>query len=88
MGDRVADLLRAAEEAARLHDFIDVMAGEPTAATAPPVATARAIEEHLLVGLAARDPAPIAEAVVLLRRLIARLERGYPVGGGAGAPPP
>lgn len=75
MGNRIAELLRAAEEAARLNDFIDVMAGEPTAATAPPVATARAIEEHLLVGLAAQDPQPIADAVVLLRRLIAHLER-------------
>lgn len=38
-------------------------------------AAAKEIEEHLLVGLAAQDPEPIAGAVILLRRLITRLEK-------------
>lgn len=73
--DPIADLLRAAEEAAQFHDFVDAMAGEPIASSGPPVAAAKEIEEHLLVGLAAQDPEPIAGAVILLRRLITRLEK-------------
>lgn len=73
--DHVADLLRAAEEAAKFNDFVDAMAGEPIASSGPPVAVAKEIEEHLLVGLAAQDLEPIAGAVILLRRLITRLEK-------------
>jgi hypothetical protein len=72
---RIADLLHAAEDAARLNDFVDAMAGDPITSSGPPVAVAKQIEEHLLVALASQDPKPLADAVVLLRRLIARLER-------------
>ena len=47
MEHRIADLLHAAEDAARLDDFVDAMAGEPIASSGPPAAVAKQIEEHL-----------------------------------------
>jgi len=75
MEHRIADLLHAAEDAARLNDFVDAMTGEPIASSGPPTAVAKQIEEHLLVALASQDSKLLADAVVLLRRLIARLEK-------------
>jgi len=72
---RIASLLHAAEDAARLNDFIDAMAGKPIASMAPPLALAQEIEEQLLVALAAQDRETIAGAIVLLRQLIRRLEK-------------
>ena len=72
---RITSLLHAAEDAARLNDFIDAMAGEPIASTARPLALAKEIEEQLLVALAAQDRETIAGAIVLLRQLIRRLEK-------------
>jgi hypothetical protein len=71
----ITGLLHAAEEAARLNDFIDAMAGEPVPSMAPPLAIAKEIEEQLLVVLAGQDPESIVGAIVLLRQLITRLEK-------------
>ena len=75
MERRIDDLLHAAEDSARFNDFLEVMAGEPVASSGPPAAVAKQIEEHLLVALVSQDPEPLADAIVLLRRLIARLQK-------------
>jgi hypothetical protein len=66
MEHRIADVLHAAEDAARLNDFVTAMAGEPIANPGPPAAVAKQIEEHLLVALASQDSELLADAVVLL----------------------